>query len=262
MVSSSNSLLLEGSNAAAHSSLPSFDLMNDNQNPFHHPVLSPIGYHLDLSAIQPLAPSPSPERTISPTSHSEVYASSQHSSIGIPALSNPLSWNHPASGTGLPDELNSPKPSPVQYTSHLSYPHPSSGVNTPFISAVHSPATGSPALHMTTLLPEQTSYPSSHPLESYQTSSAGLGLRSQEELQGASRRGDKRAHEDDSLETGTPVKRPRGRPPKDSLPEFQNQTFNLVLVLAKLATKMSKVMRKLEAMEIATLTFPPALRLH
>ncbi|KAJ3849411.1 hypothetical protein EV368DRAFT_67468 [Lentinula lateritia] len=238
MVSSSNSLLLEGSNAAAHSSLPSFDLMNDNQNPFHHPVLSPIGYHLDLSAIQPLAPSPSPERTISPTSHSEVYASSQHSSIGIPALSNPLSWNHPAPGTGLPDELNSPKPSPVQYTSHLSYPHPSTGVNTPFI------------------------YPSSHPLESYQTSSAGLGLRSQEELQGASRRGDKRAHEDDSLETGTPVKRPRGRPPKDSLPEFQNQTFNLVLVLAKLATKMSKVMRKLEAMEIATLTFPPALRLH
>lgn len=265
LVSSSNSLLLEGSNAAGHSSLRSFDLINDNQKPtfqtaqypethytYSHPVLSPIGYHLDLSAIQPLAPSPSSERTISPTSHSEVYASSQHSSISIQALSNPLSWNHPAPGTDLPDELNSPKPSPVQYTSHLSYPHPSSGVNTPFMSAVHSPATGSPVLHMTTFLPEQAftahpqrpsasidspreqyvnmsdvaslgddassmhRYPSPHPSESNQISSAGLGLSSWEELQSASRRGNKRAHEHGPLETETPVKRPRGRPRKDS----------------------------------------------
>ncbi|GAW01681.1 hypothetical protein LENED_003289 [Lentinula edodes] len=241
--------------------------MNDNKNhtlqsaqypethyTYSHPVLSPIGYHLDLSAVQPLAASPSSEGTISPTSHSEIYASSQHSSIGIPAPGNPLSWSHPAPGTGLPDELNSPKPSPVQYTSHLPYPHSSSGLNTPFMSVVHSPATGSPALHMSTFLPEQAfsayperplthidppreqyvnmsdvaslggdassmhRYPSPHALESNRFSSANFGLGSQEDFQGTSRRGNKRTRAHDSLEVEAPaVKRPRGRPRKDFL---------------------------------------------
>ncbi|KAJ3727225.1 hypothetical protein DFJ43DRAFT_552888 [Lentinula guzmanii] len=166
--SNPSSLLLEGSNVAGH---PGFvehreHSLNNNQDytsqsvrypethyTYGHPALSPIGYHLNLAAIQPSSPS---EGTISPTSQSEVYTSSQHSSTGITAPTITLSWNHATPGSGLPNQLNSPRVSPIQYPSRLPFAHPSSGVNSPFLSAVHSPVSGNrPAPHMTTLIPEQ-----------------------------------------------------------------------------------------------------------
>ncbi|KAJ3819996.1 hypothetical protein F5880DRAFT_1015020 [Lentinula raphanica] len=210
---------------------------------YSHPELNPTSYQLTLPAIQP---SPLSEGTISPTSQSEVYISSS-SSANITSSINghngvvPMSWNHAVPGPGLPDELSSPRGNPL----YLPYSHPDASPSSPFLSAVHSPASGSPGTHMITLLPPAHSLPAHterpplpqehyvnlsdvagdtastpqihgyHPHHHHHNDSDNIVYGT---LQDGSRFENKRAREEDYPEDHiVPNKRSRGRPRKNSI---------------------------------------------
>lgn len=175
---------------------------------YGHPALI---YNLSQPAL-----SPSPE-ILSPTSQS-VYASSDSSNSH---------FHYPVLGSSIPSQSNSPRPSPVHYTSHL----PSA--QSPFIAAaVHSPVPGSP----TSYLLEQP-YPAlmgvDSPREQYVNLSdvASLGdpryhspydydegvthsLFPQEKSREGPSRGRKRGHEETDSVPVVPTKHSRGRPQK------------------------------------------------